>query len=293
MKKLLLIINPVTAKPTISPHLIDVIDIFENGGYDVTVHISKHKNDIKELLGTVGESFDVVVSAGGDGTLNETVSGILPLNKKPRIGYIPSGTTNDFAKSWGIPSNPITVAKNIITEEPIRADICLFCNRPFVYVAAFGAFTEVSYQTPQQLKQNLGRTAYLLEGIKSLPTIKPWKLHLEYDDGEIDGEFLYGMLSNTKRVGGFDLKVKDAISICDGLMELILVRNPNKPVDNAKMLSAVLTQDTKSEYITFVQAKNITFRTDIPMPWTVDGEPGGSLTEGKVEIIEHAVELYI
>ena len=143
------------------------------------------------------------------------------------------------------------------------------------------------------MKQNLGRTAYLLEGIKSLPAIKPWKLHLEYDGGVIDGDFLYGMISNTKRVGGFNLKIKDSISINDGLMELILVRNPDKPVDSAKMLSAVLTQDTNSEYITFAQAKNIKFQTDIPMPWTVDGEPGGSLTEGTLHILEHAVELYI
>ena len=291
--KLLLIINPVTAKAAVTPHLIDIIDIFENGGYDVTVHISKHKNNIKELVSTVGEDYDVVVSAGGDGTLNETVSGALWLNKKPKIGYIPSGTTNDFAKSWGIPTNPVAIAKHIVSAEPIPADICLFCDRPFVYVAAFGAFTEVSYSTPQQMKQNLGRTAYLLEGIKSLPSIKPWKLHIEYDGNEIEGDFLYGMLSNTKRVGGFDLKIKEPISISDGLMELILIRNPDKPVDSAKMLSAVLTQDTSSEFITFVQAKNITFHTDLPMPWTVDGEPGGNLTEGKVEIIEHALELFI
>jgi len=116
---------------------------------------------------------------------------------------------------------------------------------------------------------------------------------VKYDGNEIEGDFLYGMLSNTKRVGGFDLKIKEPISISDGLMELILIRNPDKPVDSAKMLSAVLTQDTSSEFITFVQAKNITFHTDLPMPWTVDGEPGGNLTEGKVEIIEHALELYI
>lgn len=293
MKKLLLIINPVTAKAVITPHLIDIIDIFENGGYDVTTHISKHKDDIKELIGSVGESFDVVVSAGGDGTLNETVSGVLKLTNKPKIGYIPSGTTNDFARSWGIPFNPVEVAKHIVSNDPIKADICLFCDRPFVYVAAFGAFTEVSYSTPQQLKQNLGRTAYLLEGIKSLSAIKPWHIRLEYDGGIIEGDFLYGMLSNTKRVGGFNLKVKEPISINDGLMELILIRNPDKPVDSAKMLSAVLAQDTHSEYITFVQAKNITFHTDIPMPWTVDGEPGGNLVEGNVKILEHAVELFI
>lgn len=292
MKKLLLIINPTTAKTTITPHLIDILDIFENGGYDVTVHISKSPTDIKDVVTAMGESFDTVVSAGGDGTLNQTVSGALWLKNKPRIGYIPSGTTNDFAKSWGIPRKPIDAAKSIVSNDPVPTDISLFCGRPFVYVAAFGAFTEVSYQTPQQLKQSLGRTAYLFEGIKSLPTIKPWKLNIQHDNGTVDGEFFYGMVSNTRRVGGFDLKVKDDISITDGLMEVILVKKPNKSTDNAKMLGAVLTQDVTSEYITFTHAKNITFNSDVPMPWTVDGEHGGNLQSGNVTILEHAIEMF-
>lgn len=292
MKKLLLIINPVTAKTVITPHLVDIIDIFENGGYDVTVHISKRPNDVCKIVRATGENYEVVVSAGGDGTLNETVSGILWLNKKPRIGYIPSGTTNDFAKSWEIPRNPIEAAKAIVNTDPRPTDISLFCGRPFVYVAAFGAFTEVSYSTPQQLKQNLGRTAYLLEGIKSLSNIKPWHLQIEHDNGTIEGDFFYGMISNTRRVGGFDLKVKEEISISDGLMEVILVKKPPKTTDNAKMLGAVIAQDVHSEFITFTHAKNISFRSDIPMPWTVDGEHGGNLTNGTVNIIEHAVEMF-
>lgn len=292
MKKLLLLINPVTAKTALAPHLIDIIDIFEKGGYDVTIHITKRKNDTREITEAVGAAYDIVVCGGGDGTLNETVSGVIGLAKKPRIGYIPAGTTNDFALSWGIPKKPIEAAHSIVSTDPVPTDVSIFCGRPFVYVAAFGAFTEVSYQTPQQLKQSLGRTAYIFEGIKSIGTIRPWKLKIEHDNGAVEGEFLYGMISNTRRVGGFELKMKDNISISDGLMEVILVKKPDKPSDNAKMLGAVLAQDTHSEFITFAHTKSIRFTTDEDMPWTVDGENGGIVRSGEVNILEHAIELY-
>lgn len=292
MKKLLLIINPVTAKNVMTPVLIDVVDIFERGGYDVTVHITKEKNDPVKTVSEHGEKYDTVVCAGGDGTLNQTVTGVLKLDKKPCIGYIPAGTTNDFANSWGIPKRPLDAAKNIVSSSPADTDVSLFCGRPFVYVSAFGAFTEASYQTSQQLKQSFGRTAYIVEGIKSLANIKPWKMKIEYDGNKIEGEFLYGMISNTRRVGGFDLKMKDDISLSDGLMEMILVRNPSNPADNAKMIGAVLAQDISSKYITFEHTKHISFSCDENVPWTVDGENGGSIREGEVEILEHAIKLF-
>lgn len=292
MKKLLFIINPVTTKPAISPHLIDVIDTFERGGYEVNVHISKHKNDTCEITEKYGSEYDTVVCAGGDGTLNETVSGVMRLEKKPCIGYIPAGTTNDFAYSWGIPKKPLDAARSIVSSQPSSTDVSLFCGKPFVYVSAFGVFTEASYQTPQQLKQSLGRTAYILGGIKSLSSIKPWKISIKHDEGEIEGEFLYGMISNTRRVGGFELKMKDDISISDGLMELILIRNPSNHLDNARMLNAVLAQDTSSEYITFVHTKNIRFHTDEELPWTIDGENGGIVKDGEITIAEHAIKLF-
>lgn len=292
MKKLLFLINPVTAKTALSPYLIDIIDIFEKGGYDVTIHVTKRKNDTREITEAIASAYDIVVCSGGDGTLNETVSGVIGLQKKPRIGYIPAGTTNDFALSWGIPKKPLDAARSIVSTEPVPTDVSIFCGRPFVYVVAFGAFTEVSYQTPQQLKQSLGRTAYIFEGIKSLGTIRPWRLKIEHDNGTVEGEFFYGMISNTRRVGGFELKMKNAISIFDGLMEVILVRKPEKPADNAKMLGAVLAQDTQSEYITFAHTKNIRFTSDEDLPWTVDGENGGIVKSGEVSILEHAIELY-
>lgn len=292
MKKLLLIINPKTAKTVISPHLVDVIDTFMKGGYEVTVHVTQFKGETQKIARTKGSEYDLVVCVGGDGTLNETVSGIITLDKKPKIGYIPAGTTNDFASSWGIPNKPIAAAQSIMDKKPVKTDVSIFCDRPFLYVAAFGAFTEVSYQTPQPMKNSLGRTAYIFEGIKSLGAIRPWKMKIEYDDGVVEGDFLYGMVSNTRSVGGFELKMKNDISISDGLMELILVRQPSNNADNAKMLTAVLTQDTHSEYITFAHTKHIKFQSEELIPWTVDGEFGGKVKEGNVKIMEQAIELY-
>lgn len=293
MKKMLLIVNPVTAKAIMSPVLIDIIDLFENAGYVVTVHISKAKGEVTSYIADCGAEYDVVVCAGGDGTLNETVTGVLKIKEnRPKIGYIPSGTTNDFATSWGIPRKPLDAARLIAERSPKNTDISTFCGRPFVYVSAFGAFTQASYSTPQELKKTLGWAAYILEGIKSIPTIRSWKMKITHDSGVIEGEFLFGMIANTKRVGGFDLRFKSHISLSDGLMEIILIRKPKNPADNPKLIAAVVTQDLTSEYITFVHTKHVTFSTDEAIPWTVDGEPGGEMTEGRSEVIAGAVELF-
>lgn len=292
MSRLLFIVNPVTAKNTITPYIIDVIDTFIKGGYRVETHITQDKDDVGRVIAEHGGEFDVIACAGGDGTLNNTVTAILKLDKKPKIGYIPAGTTNDFATSWGIPKKPVAAASSIVRTEAVPTDVSVFCGRPFVYVAAFGVFTQASYQTPQHLKNSLGYTAYIFEGIKSIGNIRPYRMRIEYDGGVAEGEFLYGMLSNTRRVGGFDLKMRDDISISDGLMEVILIRKPANPVDNPKMLGAVLAQDTNSEYIVFAHTKKIKFYSDEPVPWTVDGENGGAIKSGEAHIIEHAVNLF-
>ena len=291
MKRLLFMVNPVTAKSAVTPHMIDIIDLFEKSGYDVTVHISKAKGDISSFVTDYGALFDVIVCAGGDGTLSETISGSLKLEKRPKIGYIPSGTTNDFAKSWGIPLKPMEAARAVVQKRARKTDVSMFCGRPYVYVAAFGAFTEASYSTPQELKKSIGWVAYFLEGIKSLPNIRPFKMRFEFDGGSEEGEFLFGMISNTTHVGGFDLKRKSDISLEDGLMELILIRNPASAADNPKLISAVIAQDPTSEFITFKQVKHIRFTSEEALPWTVDGECGGTITEGSADIIEGAVNL--
>jgi len=293
MKKMLFMINPVTAKAILSPHLIDIIDVFVKGGYDVTTYITQDKHDTPRVAKRRAAEFDTIVCAGGDGTLNGVISGILDLPEKPKLGYIPSGTTNDFANSWGIPRNPLVAAQNIVNFDPIEIDVSVFCGRPFVYVSAFGAFTAVSYQTPQAAKKMFGHSAYLAEGIKSLTSIRPKHMRITHDGGVVEGDFLYGMVSNTRSVGGFPLKMRENISITDGLMELILIRNPKTPAEQTKMLGAVLAQDTKSEHIVFLHTKRVKFESDEEVPWTVDGEFGGNVTKGEIFVREKAVKLFL
>ncbi len=293
MKKLLFIINPVTAKAILSPHLIDITDIFVKGGYDVTTYITQGKDDATRVVQERGEEFHTIACAGGDGTLNGVISGSIDLAEKPVLGYIPAGTTNDFANSWGIPRNPLDAARIIVSETPVEIDVSVFNGRPFIYVAAFGVFTEASYRTPQEAKQKFGRTAYLVEGIKSLSSIRPWHMKIYHDGGEIEGDFIYGMVSNTRMVGGFPLRMKEDISLIDGKMELILIRQPKNPADQTKMIAAVLAQDITSEYICFLHTSKITFESTEEIPWTVDGEFGGSVTSGEAHVRGKAIRMVL
>ena len=291
-KTLMFIVNPRAGRTRTTAPLFEAVARFSDAGYLVSVRQTASRGDATRFVLENGGDFDRIVCYGGDGTLNEVVTGAMQLSAPPPIGYIPGGSTNDFAASLHLSDNPPVAALRINSSVGKTLDVGTFNGRPFVYVAAFGAFTEVSYQTPQQLKMSLGRTAYIFEGIKSLSTIRPWRLKMKHDGGTVESQFLYGMISNTRRVGGFDLRMKQDISISDGLMEVILVENPHTPVDNAKMLGAVLAQDTSSKYITFAHTRKITFEADEPLPWTVDGDNGGSVSQGKVEIIEHGIELF-
>lgn len=292
MKRALFLINPLTAKATLTPYLIDIIDLFEKNGYTVQIHMTQNKGDACRTVSAIGDTFSLILCAGGDGTLNETVSGLMHTETKPPIGYIPSGTTNDFAVSWGIPTHPLEAARNIVQSEPLAMDVCMFGQKPYVYVAAFGAFTMASYSTPQPSKQAFGRTAYIVEGIKSLQNLRPWHIRIEHDNGVMEGDYLYGMFSNTRSVGGFPLRLRDEISLSDGLMEVILVKNPGNPLDNPKMLGAVLAQDIKSEYITFLHTSHLIFTATESIPWTVDGEFGGKFAEGKMSVLHSPIRMF-
>ena len=293
MKRMLFCINPVTAKAILTPNLIDIIDIFNKAGYNVETYISQAKRDIEKHVFENGSKFDTIVVAGGDGTLNELASGILPLHHKPIMGYIPSGTTNDFANSWGISRSPVTAAKKIAEGIAHVMDVNIFNGRPYIYVAAFGFLTEASYNTSQQLKQAFGYAAYLVEGIKSLGNIRPISMTCNIDGATISGDFLYGMIANTRRVGGIQLKVKDSISISDGLMEIFLVRNPDNPADNPKVIGALLTQDTNSDYIIYRQAKNIHFDFKNETTWTLDGENGGTYRSVDINVSPASLKLFM
>ena len=201
-QELLFLVNPKAGKADIKNNLLDIVDIFVKAGWRVILRTTQYAGEVTDIIKEEGAQYQMVVCAGGDGTLNEAVSGVMCLDEKPRIGYIPSGSTNDFGMSLNLPKNTLEAAEIVANGMPFFCDAGLFNKRPFVYVAAFGAFTEVSYSTPQQYKNVLGHMAYILEGIKSLPELKTHQLSIVNNGETISGEFIFGMVSNSASVGG-------------------------------------------------------------------------------------------
>lgn len=296
MKKMLFVFNPNSGKAQIKNVLLKIIQIFSRAEYEVTVYPTKAPLDGYQHILDCEGAYDVIVCSGGDGTLNETVGAVLKYQgKKPPIGYIPSGTTNDFATSLNIPKNMVRAAEHIALGTPFKCDIGLADgNRSFNYVAAFGAFTEVSYATPQSLKNILGHQAYVLEAVKSLADLKPYKVKVTTDDKQIEGRFVYGMVSNTESVGGMKGITGNGIDLQDGLFEVTLVKEITNPLDFQQLASAFLTQNfEKCDMVYSFKTNNICFESDEEITWTYDGEFGGSFRKIEFQVIHEAIEFLI
>ncbi len=294
-KKMLFIINPLSGKGRIKNKLLEVVDMFVKGGWKATLHITQKAYDASETVKNVGSGFDRVVVSGGDGTLNEVIRGIMEIseNKRPKIGYIPAGTVNDFASNMKIPKNITKAAKNAITGEPFKCDIGKFNEKSFVYVAAFGAFTDVSYETPQQNKNALGQLAYFLEGIKKLHNLPFYKMRICCDGETIEDEFLLGMVSNSNHIAGFKTEKALKAQLNDGLFEVVLVKKPKNLMELSDLGTRLLTQDLNCDLIKIFKTSNIRFEAEDSVRWTLDGEFGGSVTDAEISVEKEAVTLII
>ncbi len=294
-KKMLFVINPISGKGRIKNKLLEVVDMFVKGGWKVTLHITQKAQDASETVKSMGSGFDRVVVSGGDGTLNEVIRGIMeiPENKRPKIGYIPSGTVNDFASNMKIPKNITKAAQNAIVGEPFKCDIGKFNEKSFVYVAAFGAFTDVSYETPQQNKNTLGQLAYFLEGIKKLHNLPFCKMRIYCDDDIIEDEFLLGMVSNSNRIAGFKTEKALKAQLNDGLFEVMLVKKPKNLMELSDLGTRLLTQDLNCDLIKLFKTSSIKFEAQENVRWTLDGEFGGSVSEAEIAVEKEAVTLII
>lgn len=295
MKKLLFIYNPHAGKAQIAEHLSLIIEIFTKGGYLVTVRPTLAAGEAAELVAKMAEGYDMVACSGGDGTLCETVTGMMMVepSKRPPIGYIPAGSTNDFASTLGISKIMPEAAENMMNGLPMRCDVGAFNDKYFTYVAAFGAFTSVSYGTPQQIKNILGHTAYILEGIKQVGNIKPYRLKIQVGDQCIEDDFLFGMVSNTMQVGGMKIPPNMAISVNDGLFEVFLVRAPKNIADIQGMITDALKMDLNSKSFLSFKASKVTFSCDDAAPWTIDGEFGGDCNVVTVENRNNAIGIVV
>jgi len=276
-KKLLFIFNPLSGKAQIKNKLLDIIQVFIGSGYSVEVYPTQKQYEATEIIYKRCKSFDKIVVSGGDGTLNECINGILKIDyeERPVIGYIPTGTANDFASNLKISKNMIKAADIAINGNPFQCDIGNFANKNFLYVAAFGAFTDVAYDTPQQNKNYLGHLAYLMEGIKKFSNLKSHKLKINSNECCCEGEYIFGMASNTNYVAGLKTDLKLDTSLNDGLFEVFLIKKPSNILDIQMIVSEIMTQNFSDERFCLFKTKKVEFEFDDEVPWTLDGEYGG------------------
>lgn len=292
MSRLLFIVNPRSGKAQVKNRLLDILDIFTKAGWETLVHITQAPLDAKRKAAEAGGEVDMVVCSGGDGTLSETISGMMELENPPVLGYIPSGSTNDFASSLHIPSNMRAAAANVMEGVRYPIDIGRFCqDRYFVYVAGFGAFTEVSYQTPQDKKNVLGHQAYMLEGVKSLVNLKSYRMKLEAEDFTLEGDFIFGMVTNTISVGGFKGLVTQDVALNDGLFEVLMIRTPKTPLDLSNIINYMFLKEEQNEYVHKFKTSSLRITSEEPVDWVLDGEFGGSHTEVEVENLSRKIEI--
>ena len=275
MKKMLFLFNPRSGKEQIKGHLLRILDIFSKAGYDIRVHVTQCSKDAQKTVEHQGKNVDVIVCSGGDGTLDEVVTGITEVGSKVPVGYIPAGSTNDFANSLFMPKNMLDAASMIMKEEIYRCDVGRFNSQTFAYVAAFGLFTDVSYETSQDLKNILGHLAYVLEGAKRLLDIKAYHMKVTTENGVIEDNFIYGMVTNSRSVGGFKNLTKD-VDMNDGLFEVTLIVQPKNPLEMQEIIRNLLNMEDNSDLIYSFKARKLTVEAEEEVAWTLDGEYGGS-----------------
>ena len=292
-KKVLFIVNPKSGKGSIRSKLLDIVDIFVKAGFDLTLYISQSAGDARAKAKEVEGRYELVICSGGDGTLDEVISGMMECEKRSAIGYIPCGSTNDFAHSLKIPTSMTKAAEHIAAWKEFPCDIGRFNDDYFVYIAAFGLFTDVSYETDQDLKNVLGHVAYVLEGVKRLFDIKSYHMKVTSDEIEIEDDFIVGMVTNSRSVGGFKNLTGKNVDMNDGLFEVTLIKHPKNPIQLQEIMSALVIAEDNTDMIYSFKTRKITIETEEEVPWTLDGEFGGDHKYVEIENRHKALNLYL
>ena len=291
MKKMLFVMNPYAGTRHAVKNVVDIISIFNRADYDVLVYMTAGQGDAIRITREKAKDVDLVVCAGGDGTFNETISGILQSGADVPVGYIPCGSTNDFASSLKLPGNVLQAAKAIVEGQPVTYDVGLFGDRYFSYVASFGAFTKASYATPQNVKNALGHMAYILGGISELSQIRKEHVRIELDDQTIEDDFIFGAVSNSTSMGGILTLDPKQVDMRDGKFELLLVRAPKNLAEIGECIQALQTQKYNCSMMTFLSTQNLTVYTKPEMPWTLDGERADGQEQIQIRNLHHAIRL--
>ncbi len=293
MKKLLFIFNPHSGKAQIKNKLLQIVDIMVKEGYEVTIYPTQAREDAQNMVRKRAKKYDLVVCSGGDGTLDEAVSGMMLSEKRVPLGYIPAGSTNDFANSLKIPKDMVKAAKVAVSGRKFACDVGRFNEKSFIYVAAFGIFTAVSYKTSQEWKNILGHAAYILEGAKSLHDITSYHMRVEYKDQIIEDEFVYGMITNSNSVGGFKNMTGKNVLLDDGEFEVTLIRKPKNIVELNAILASLTNLIDDTDLIYSFKSDCVTFFSEEEVAWTLDGEFGGSPREVTIRNMKQALEIMV
>lgn len=292
-KRMFFVYNPKSGKALIKSKLADIIDVFVKGGYEVIAYPTQSVQDAFEKVQEYASDVDIVVCSGGDGTLDETVSGIMASGIDVPVGYIPAGSTNDFASSLSIPNNMVDAASVIVNGKIFACDVGCFNRDNFVYVAAFGLFTDVSYQTDQHLKNILGHLAYLLEGMKRIFDVKSYWMKVTTEECSLEGNYIYGMITNSRSVGGFKNLTGKNVELDDGQFEVTLIHMPKNPLELNEIIAALLTKNDNTDLVDTFKASWVTFEGEEPVAWTLDGEYGGEHAFARIENQKQALKLLV
>ncbi len=294
-KKALLIINPCSGIDRKRVGALEIINKLSSANFDFEVETTKCQGDATTIVKEKGNNCDIILCCGGDGTLNETINGVLKLEKRVPVGYIPSGSTNDLATTLGIPVGVGPATNMILNGKTNGYDVGLFQGRYFNYIASFGAATDLSYTTPQKWKNLFGHNAYVFYGVgvRMLPMLagfRPTYMKIEYDGGVIEDKFYFGAISNTTSVAG--VFKYDNIKLNDGYFELLLVRGLKSNLDAFGILNKVIRKDYSGDNIIFTKTKKVKITCDQKVPWTLDGEFGGEHGNVDISIVHNAYDIY-
>lgn len=294
MKRLLFIYNPHAGKELLKPKLSDIIDIFVKAGYEVVAYPTQSYRDAYRKVSEYdSDEYDLVVCSGGDGTIDEVVTGMMQRDKRDPIGYIPTGTTNDFANSLHIPKGLLRAADNAVNGTLFPCDVGKFNDDIFVYIAAFGLFTDVSYQTKQEMKNVLGHLAYVLEGTKRLFNVPSYRIKVTHDGETLEDEFIFGMVTNSRSVGGFRNMIGKQVVFDDGLFEVTLIKTPKNPLALQEIVASLLIEQVDTQHMYSFKTGRITFESLEEIPWTLDGEFGGAHDEVTVENLNRQLRIMV
>ena len=292
-KKLMLIVNPAAGRGGYKVNFAEALHTLDLGGYRTTLFFTSGRGEATEFAARHAGNFDTVACIGGDGTLSEVLAGLMQLDSPPPVGYMPMGTANDVATTLGLPKNDtVSAARRILNGEPHPFDVGGFdYDKYFAYIAAFGAFTEVSYATPQNQKKLLGHLAYVLQGMAALPKLESYNTRVEYDDGVFEGRLVYGSMSNSTSVAGIVRLPEEMVCLGDGESELVLVKDPGSVVGFGEIVDSVLSQRFDSDKLLILHTKKAKFTFEKPVAWTRDGEAGGEYSEIELRNYKAPVEM--